>query len=342
LNQGGLMNYRRHEFKVTNRLVEIFCLLTALTLFSCKGGEVEIHDTESDLTQLTQRRIACKEYSKTEIETRLASMPSQFIRSNTWRDSDLARAKNALAGIPTEYMDWLYSVHQKNRFAISQRNLGSGTMGVTYFGSLPTRIDISTSRSATDFALQHEIGHAVHVKFRRTNGFQSDLSGVFRTEGRSRLLRSYARTSSAEYFAESFNNYYCGKESHNFIKTNLPNTYAFLQKYLKAPNWEASSLFKKDIFLKILSGTNPSSPDLLIASSTDYSKIILCEGTVDECLKYPTETVSFTELTRNNSNRKFFRSNRNYKVVNQKVITLIAFNSSNKIVDASSLKITGH
>src|SRR5690606_11425545 len=126
-----------------------------------------------------------------------------------WRDADYVRALNALAGIPKPYLAWLYEVHQYNGFYISQQALGGNVVGVTYFTDLPQRIHITNKDWAADFAMQHEVGHAIHLRLSRSPGFDGTLRQRFSQESGNRRLRSYARSSSSEYLAESFNNFYC-------------------------------------------------------------------------------------------------------------------------------------
>ena len=80
-----------------------------------------------------------------------------------------------------------------------------------------------------NFALQHEIGHAVMRKVR----LDAEAAGVDYENGIRALyadvrqipnVRSYAKSQEAEAFAESFANYYCSPESKEFIDRYLRKT----------------------------------------------------------------------------------------------------------------------
>ena len=95
---------------------------------------------------------------------------------------------------------------------------------------------------SADFALQHETGHAINVLLDgKIVNFEAKLEALFNDEAASGQIRGYAQTSPTEYFAEAFNNFYCGKDSKAYFKEQLPKTHDFFVKNLEQPVFEADA-----------------------------------------------------------------------------------------------------
>jgi hypothetical protein len=98
----------------------------AMAFVACGSN---VNDQGSDVSQLTQIDYKCVEYTDAQIAANLQGMPAGFMAAQSWRSADLERARNALAGLPAGYLEYLYGMHEFNGFTISQRNLGQGVGG---------------------------------------------------------------------------------------------------------------------------------------------------------------------------------------------------------------------
>ena len=202
-------------------------------------------DLGSNPYQLTEKNFTCDRYDDAVKSDRLKTMPPRFVNEGSFRVGRVEDVRNQLAGIPVPLMEYLYGVHRQNGLTVSESPLRGSTIGVTTLvgfrgGTMvPTSIAVTNRPEAIIFALQHEVGHAVEGHVRRLK--QTDprqWQGAF-NEGRSNAkIRSYARSEPAEYFAEAFANFYCSPAAHDFIKTELPQTYAQLKTMLPPPSWE--------------------------------------------------------------------------------------------------------
>jgi hypothetical protein len=314
-------------------------------LVACGSGS-EVEDS-SDVNQLTAKMIDCVEYPEAQIQANLTGMPDGFFRKNTWQTKDLQRARNALAGVPSEYLQWLYQAHQRNNFYIFQRPLGGSTIGLTQFGSdWPDYIQITNKDWAADFALQHEVGHAMQVKLRRAQGFQRLLQDGYQKESRNSKLRSYARTSTAEYFAESFNNFYCSQEANRFIQEQLPTTYAFLKSRLLPPRWEStgglpggSSTITTDPYLKLgaVDAADQAIP-LTIAAASSAVRAGLCRGDKQSCTSTKREDIRFQTAPTLVGDRKLFASLTGISPVADEVVTLLIFDAQDSVIAANAVR----
>lgn len=106
--------------------------------------------------------------------------------------------------------------------------------------------EIGTGPNQVGFALQHEIGHAVEIlaadyamktQYKDFPATLTQLQGELSRRGD---VRSYAKSSPNEAWAEAYSNFYCSPESNDFIKSNLPFAHGLLRAVLVPPIWEAS------------------------------------------------------------------------------------------------------
>lgn len=190
--------------------------------------------------QLTDQDFPCYDYNPESLRATYQSLPRGFLDTASFQAGRARRVVNHLTGIPSAYLQWLFRVNALNGFHIAEEPQSRGIMGVTYFiNDLPTEIQITSLSHAVDFALQHEVGHAIHAKLRREYpGFDRDFARVYQAEAGHSSIRQYARSSLEEYFAESFANHYCSQDSHLFLARTLPETYQTLRRYLEPAPWE--------------------------------------------------------------------------------------------------------
>jgi len=222
--------------------------LAALTFTaSCKKQE------DSDTSALTNQNLSCTDYSAAQlakISAEMNAVPGLFSKFAT---ADNAALVKHFAAIPASYRSELINLKKAGTFqGFVKADLGtSGVMGSCSSTNRGPRLISLTSRypNAINFAMIHEIGHGVEGIVQRKAGktnavWESTLKGLmaeaeaFNKKGgisRAQQVRDYAFHSDAEFFAESFHNYYCSKETHSFIEKNLPKTYAFLKTVLEAP-----------------------------------------------------------------------------------------------------------
>jgi hypothetical protein len=215
--------------------------VTGLGLISCAKAS----EDDSNVNQLTAKSFACKQYSQDERMKHLAPMPTPMVNKSSFRVGNVDDLMNQLTGIPTSVLDSLFRRAARGQFFIAERSLATSVMGETKLinfgrGFEPTNIYIAARPDAIQFALQHEVGHAVEsvVKLNKENSTRSWQS-AFQEGVRNSKLRSYARSNQREYFAEAFANFYCSPESHEFVKTELPVTYKELVRLLPKPDWQA-------------------------------------------------------------------------------------------------------
>lgn len=106
--------------------------------------------------------------------------------------------------------------------------------------------EIGTGPNQAGFALQHEIGHAVEILAAdyamptQYKDFPAALTQLQNELSRRGDVRSYAKSSPNEAWAEAYSNFYCSPESNDFIKSNLPFTHGLLRAVLVPPIWEAT------------------------------------------------------------------------------------------------------
>lgn len=256
----------------------------------------------SAVKQLTNENFECGAYSDDVVAKTIQNVPGGMIKG--FDDSELDRVFRHYAGIPKVYQDYLREIYRAKVFqGVWPENLGGSenlyTIGLTLreesLNGNPLWIKITNLRpNAIEFALQHEVGHAVARFIARSDrgqkgNFDQLMLPAFNEDRLNPKLRDYAQQNVAEYFAEAFANYYCSPESHDFIKRELPKTYSVLQANLEPPVWETedpSSIAQpnQDIFMRLIeSGRDARSAGLQIASKDELKDVTICVGSVAEC-----------------------------------------------------------
>ncbi len=325
-----------HADRILQRFGLSLTVATVLASVGCGAQPKAAVDNASDLNQLTDQLIGCVEYNKAQSAQKLDGMPDGFIAVDSWTPQTLGRLNNALAGIPKNYLQYLYQVHDQNGFDISRTQLEGGVIGVTFFTDLPERIQIGNQGFAADFAVQHEVGHAINVKLDgEIANFDGKINTLFKQESQNPRLRSYARSAPAEYFAESFNNFYCGKQSNAFLKAELPKTYDFLKKSLEKPVFESDAgldpaSLSKDVFMALVDAASADAATPVVVSLADgLSRAAICKGDLATCVSTAREDIKFSAATDLKvSGRKLFKSGTGLSITDGQVVTLLGFDAA--------------
>ena len=207
----------------------------------------------STTKQVSQQEFQCDQQNPAQVAQAFSRVQEGMFQG--WDPQNLELGKGLMASMPAEYLDHLNNSMAMAGFKISLvgnvvscSNPGedtSGVAGCTSLGEYPTFSDVRTDQ--VHHALIHELGHG--LKFfvasnpagKNSGGsgsFENDLDMVFNNEGRANgFVAGYARSTTDEYFAESFNTFYCSAEANNWIKSNLPMTADFLNRWLLPPTW---------------------------------------------------------------------------------------------------------
>ncbi len=319
-------------------------LLTVLLAPAC-GFEQAHVDDGSDLNQLTDQGFACVEYSAADQDKKLAGMPSDFLRPETWSTATLGRARNALAGLPKGYLDYMYSLNKFNDFTISRKQLEGSTIGVTTFTNVALKIEINTQGFAPDFAMQHEVGHVIDVALDGKNPqFQSEYTALFQSESNNSKLRSYARSQPAEFFAEAFSNFYCGPKANAFLKNELPKTHAFLTDSLQKPVFEETATvdpatLSKDVNLALEETANKTDPTgVYVALDESLAKAAICKGNLDTCVKAVREDIKFSVDSHVIAGRKVFKSGTGLTLSEGQRFTILGFDAQGALKAAQMFR----
>jgi hypothetical protein len=299
-----------------------------LFLINLSCGRVEPND--STINQLTDKDFACYLYSEGQRTAHLREMPPSMVDFGSFRQGNPEDVKNQLTGIPKPLLEYLYGRTTQNRFSISEARLGRGTMGVTLlrgFNALamePESIRIAAVPEAVNFALQHEVGHAIESQVKRNDPQRNQQNWriAFQEGLNNRKLRAYARESAGEYFAESFANFYCSPDAHNFISQELPQTYRLLRDILPPPRWEESQGPQRTAdgsatprsprvqprFFVYLEPTTSNRAYIYVASSSEVKNIDLCLDTKKACQQKTVMEPSFTIADKQIAGQSVLRS----------------------------------
>lgn len=335
----------------------MFVGLAGVTLLGCQGSDVVV-DSTSELNQISRQRFSCVKYDSSETSSIFSDAPSGFFRN--WSSGEEQKVKSLLASLPDDYINHLYEARQKAGFAIIQEPLGSGIAGLTMLGYYSQWAKVAPGQ--VDWALIHEIGHALHYYIDRESGgaMQNDLSSAYNRERRNPGIAGYPQSSSTEWFAESFQSYNCGEEAQAFMKNTIPETWEFFEKYVKAPRWQDPSSNpggsgsgnnnnnnNNDDFNGIDTNTaepspiklltyleNPSNPlgvtKVLLSAPQDYLDVQLCLGSLSQCAKGLAQVVKFYHKQNLPNGRKIYETEHDFQFVQKQAVSVVGLNSLNE------------
>lgn len=144
-----------------------------------------------------------------------------------------------LTRLPREYLEFVFI-----KANAQMTTIGPGQGGLTSWtgdaqGRLPTTISTGT-RYGTWNVVNHEMGHASYGYIQRQySTFENDLDQIYSyailSGNESSRIQGYAAQNREEFFADLFDEFYCSGEARFRLRTQLPRTFAFANRYLIAP-----------------------------------------------------------------------------------------------------------
>jgi hypothetical protein len=270
-------------------------------------------------------------------------MPQGFLDEQSFRIGRVDRVKNHLTGIPRPYIEVLFRARSTNNFRIRERNLQPSVMGLTtLMGSTrdPVALDLAAAPGAVDFALQHEVGHALESHIMRQNaGMASRFSSAYGGERNNRNIRAYARSNVHEYFAEAFANFYCSKDAQAFISAHLPQTYQLLKSSLLPASFDspAPSSQEADVWMQLVDVNDKTYVEISLPGSG--SKVALCQGTKSECgTNAATVFASFGQSPTKIQGRTIVRSEQPIVISEGLQVTVMMYDGANKVQPLKTVK----
>jgi hypothetical protein len=222
-----------------------------------------------------------------------------------------------------------------------------------YATSITVRMD------AINFALQHEVGHAVETfvklqarekKFDFETGFQRIFREALATPG----VRSYARSSDKESWAEAFANFYCSPESKEFIDGGTKHkgmlaSSLFLSQVLMLPQWLMGGSDEPkepvnpldDVFVELkAAGLSGDEVIINISSLPQVVKFEFCKPEVDDTCKETSENYQKIENAQERNSRKFFLSQTPVQIKSDLNLLLVGRDFSGKIIALRQIKFS--
>ncbi|MBF0441012.1 MAG: hypothetical protein HQK54_03840 [Oligoflexales bacterium] len=306
-----------------------------------------------------------------------SSIPKGFIRG--YSQEETSTIIDRMAVLPNKDLGHLAASFDNRVFkGISPQNYWqNGVLGLTTLqpgetwsgtkGYVATKI--TTAPESGGSAVQHEIGHAVEILGRERAAQQKmDFSQSLKMmlsefNSKDSLLREYAKSDESEAWAESYANYYCSKESHDFIKNNLPETYAFLGKVLFQPFWEqrnnndtaaasefqnARSLLKgtgarltDSIMVAVMeSEDNPDRINISFSTEGEIRKIKICTQDSEICAKKKSlDDNNYLSAIQRNDDRNFYSVLDVGKTTLQNGWTLLGYSQDGRLLDLRRIRI---
>lgn len=151
-------------------------------------------------------------------------------------ESNRQSAISTMTRLPKAYLDFVF-VKAKARMNAN----GPGQGGLTSWtndgqGRLPTTVSTGTKGGLWN-VVNHEMGHASYGAIQRQfSDFETELTKTFNyavLQNKERgNMQGYAQNNREEFFAELFDEFYCGTVARERFAQKLPVTYAFAEKYL--------------------------------------------------------------------------------------------------------------
>ena len=257
--------------------LSLACLGALGLLASCRGGQ-----EQSEPQYLTSSDYTCATPSAARLADVQNRLPPGFVKG--YPSSQMPVVYNRLSLIPDLYLNYLIANFKSGKLrgiypgwsffgVVGLTTLSAGTSPDGRPGMVAT--SITTSSTMAGFALQHEIGHAVEIvaidsaaKTAAYQDFDGSLSKLYREVLSRPDTRSYAKSSSAEAWAESFASFYCSPDSYAYIQQNLPFTNGFLTAVLAPQQWAGGVGSASSTDNAVASGTNAPAPTPSASTNT--------------------------------------------------------------------------
>ena len=332
------------HFRQLNRLGFFGLFLSLGTIFGC-GSDYTADASRT--TQVGRQTFPCIDYSLGQITQALRGMPEGTIEETSFRVGRVDRVKNHLAGIPQTYLEVLYAARLKYKFHIAERSLprsGAGvTMGLTTHlvggAGDPLSLYLTTDAKAADFALQHEVGHAVEGTIRlKSPNLANGFSNVYAAEGSNANVGWYAKTNSREYFAEAFASFYCSKAAQDYMAAYLPRTYSILKANLAPATFDQPRPAAEvtDVWMQLIELNNSKFIEVSVAPS--INKVALCKGNKVECTKSQAVFATFGVSPTKIPGRTILRSENSIILTKDLQVTVLVYDGANKIQGTKSVR----
>ncbi len=318
--------------------------LIALTALGCKpngelgvGGDARLGPPNvSNLSQVSQQRYECLTQDESTAKYIFKDAPSNFFSG--WAPDEQLYVMQLMGNLPEEYIQHLFKANSQAGFQVIQEYLGPGTGGLTMLGYYSEWAKVAPG--SIDWALNHELGHALHYYIDNESGGAIDnrLNNAYYTDRNNPNVGSYATTQLAEWFAESFQSFYCSPEAQDFIKQNIPDTYAVLSEALVPARWDSNSR-PSDLF-KILaykeeansnSYTNIGGNEykFLVSAPEGIEKIAVCWSGVSECRDDASkQNIYELKETLSNGLKVYYNESSKFNLTGKNIISVIGVDTN--------------
>ena len=324
--------------------------LATLGVFGCKpngefgvGGGTLAPPNTSSLSQISPEHYQCIKQDDSTAKYVFREAPSNFFAN--WSEAGQLEVMKLMGNLPDEYIEHLYKANANAGFQVLQENLGSGIAGLTMLGYYSQWAKVAPGQ--VDWALNHELGHALHYYIDEVDGgntVDGKVNNAYQNERSSSNTGSYAKTGLYEWFAEGFQSFYCSPEAQDFMKQNVPQTYEIFQKALVPARWDSnaapSDLFKILAYKEATSTTtytNITNKEykFLISVPEGVNNIKLCWGGVSECRDDASkQKVYELKETLANGKRIFYNDTATFPLSTKNTISVIGVNSEDKNVSS--------
>jgi len=314
------------------------------------GGTLGPANTSS-LSQISDQRYECIDQSDTDAKYVFREAPSNFFAN--WSESEQLEVMRRMGNLPDEYIEHLYKANSNAGFQVLQEPLGSGIAGLTMLGYYSEWAKVAPGQ--VDWALNHELGHALHYYVDESTGggtVDNKVNSAYQSESNSPGVGSYATTGLYEWFAEAFQSYYCSPEAQDFMKQSVPETYAIFQESLVPARWDSNAA-PSDLF-KVLAYKEPTSTTtytnisnkeykFLISVPEGVKNVSLCWGAVSECRDDTSKQKTYElKETLANGKRIFYNDTAVFPLSSQNTISVIGVDTEDKNVSSQfEVNITG-
>lgn len=377
-----------NRFKIVKYNILILCLIMVGWLASCQRQG--FYDDSSSLDYLTRGSYECADAGSERLAFVKKNLPSGFVRGFSPEEQE--DIYHRLATLPDLHVGYLVKNFQKGIFKgiSTQIYWQNGVAGLTTLQRGRTRsgvnglvaTKVTTAAGSANFALQHEIGHAVEIvvqdkAVRGSVNYQyglnqliSELRGVKDAD-----VRSYATSGSSEAWAEAYANYYCSEDSHRFIKDNLPKSYQFLNSVLEPPSWEKEGKTQGDSFgieasqpsaaaprssategaamnveltdaiMIAVEEPNPAANEFFVTFATipTITKVKICVEDRESCEAMAVlQDQNFNGMLFSRDGRNFYPKFRVDSRIIGKAWTLLGYGNDNRLIDSRRIKIIGY